>query len=60
MNVYRVETCHPDTPNLLLTYYTVKAESVIGAIDKAKKHIKDGDGPPEIIRAVVFLEQIDF
>jgi hypothetical protein len=60
MNVYRVETSHPETPTMLLTYYTVQATSVVGAIEKAKSHIKKGDGPPEIIRAVVFLEQIDF
>lgn len=60
MNVYRVETSHPSTPTMLLTYYTVKAESAVGAIEKTKKQIKTGDGPPEIIRAVIFLERIDF
>jgi hypothetical protein len=59
MNIYRVETSHPETPMLLLNYYTVKAASVVAAIKKTEDQIKKG-GLLEIIRAVIFREQIDF
>ena len=59
MNVYRVETCHPDTPTMLLTYYTVTARSVTQAIEKAKRQIEKALDPRELIRSVIFRERID-